>query len=184
MVHLLVSYNGTRFTFLHDFGHLLLSQLEATLEGCPIDIRVRTTKVDGETYLWPDSNHDDHIHRPLLLEDMSSYELAMQYKKVIKSEKAIKENFEFHNSEPPNAHHNDEIDNDGNSVGSNEVTVHLNPIQDNLNFLPLHPGSCFTKLLPLKNWVVLMMYYNGARICSIFKLRIRDDECDDNTHDQ
>ena len=43
LAHLIVSQNGTRFTFSHDFGHLLVSQLEATLEGSPVDVRVRTT---------------------------------------------------------------------------------------------------------------------------------------------
>ena len=36
MAHLLVSFNGTRFTCSHDFGHLLVTQLEDTLEGRPI----------------------------------------------------------------------------------------------------------------------------------------------------
>ena len=78
-----------------------MTQLEATSEGRPIDVRVRTTKVDGDTYLWPDSNSNDYIHHLLLLEDVSLYELAMNYKKVIKSKKAIKESLEFHDSEPP-----------------------------------------------------------------------------------
>jgi len=38
MAHLLVSFNGTRFIFSHDFGHLLVTQLEATLEGLPINV--------------------------------------------------------------------------------------------------------------------------------------------------
>ena len=50
LAHLIVSQNGSRFTFSHDFGHLLVTQLEATLEGHPVDVHVRTTKVDGEMY--------------------------------------------------------------------------------------------------------------------------------------
>ncbi len=73
-----------------------------------------------------------------------------------------------------------------NSVGSDDVIVQLNPTQENLDFLSSHRGQCFTKLSHLKNWVVpmIMMYYNGARLCSIFKLQIHDNECDDSTHDQ
>ncbi len=45
LVHLILSQNGTIFIIYHDFGHLLVSKLEATLEGSPIDVRVQTTKV-------------------------------------------------------------------------------------------------------------------------------------------
>ena len=71
-------------------GHLLVTQLEATLEGLPIIVQVRTTQVDGKTYLWPDSNSNDYIHCPLLLERLSSYEVEMNYKKVIKSKKQLR----------------------------------------------------------------------------------------------
>jgi hypothetical protein len=90
LAHLIISQNGTRFTFSHDFGHLLLSQLEATLEGSPIDVRVQTTKVDGKTYFWPDSSSDDYIQHPNALDGMCSYEMAMYYKKVVKSKSAVR----------------------------------------------------------------------------------------------
>ena len=38
LAHLIISQNVSTFTFSHDFGHLLVTQLEATLEGCPIDV--------------------------------------------------------------------------------------------------------------------------------------------------
>jgi len=94
----------------------------------------------------------------------------MQYKKVIESKKAIKDSFDFPYCEPPRDQHNYDIDKDCNSVGSGEITVHLNSNQDNIDFLSLHPGHRFTKLSPLKNWLVPMTYYDGARLCSIFKL--------------
>ena len=90
LAHLIVSQNGTRLTFCHDFGHLLVSQLKATLEGSPVDVRVRTTKVDSETYFWPDSSSEDYIHRPNALDGMCSYEMAMYYKKVVKSKTAVR----------------------------------------------------------------------------------------------
>ena len=82
--HLIVSQNGSRFTFSHDFGHLLVTQLEATLEGHPVDVQVRTTKVDGETYFWPDSSSEDYIQRPTSIEGVCSYEVAMYDRKVLK----------------------------------------------------------------------------------------------------
>ena len=93
LARLIVSQNGSRFTFSHDFEYLLVTQLEATLEGHPVDVRVRTTKVDGETYFWPDLSSEDYIHRPTSLEGLCSYEVAMYYKKVLKPKNAIKKCF-------------------------------------------------------------------------------------------
>ena len=46
--HLLVSNGGSRFKFSHSFGNLLVGQLEATLEGWAIDVRVRTNIYKGD----------------------------------------------------------------------------------------------------------------------------------------
>ena len=86
MAPLLVSLDGTRFTYSHDFSHLLVSQLEATLEGDPVDICIRTSKFGNTSYIRPDSTRDDYIHRPPALERKCAYEMAMQYKKTLKSE--------------------------------------------------------------------------------------------------
>lgn len=59
------------------------------------------------------------------------------------------------------------------------MRVHSNPTQDNHDFFSLHPGHHFTRLSPLKNWVDLVLYNDDARLCSIFKLQIHDDECDE-----
>jgi hypothetical protein len=37
--------------------------------------------------------------------------------------------------------------------------------------------------MKLQHWVVPMMYYDGARMSSIVRLRINDDVCDENTHE-
>ena len=66
MAHLISCNNGSHFTFWHDFSDLLVGQMEATLEGQDINVRIRTSKVpDGEFKCWPDSLADDYIHRPL-----------------------------------------------------------------------------------------------------------------------
>ena len=93
MAHLLVSFDGSRFQFSHGFGKLLVSQLEATLEGLPVDLRIQTTKGNDKTNLWPDSSSEDYIHRPKLLQDICSYEMAMTYKKVVQSKMAVKQSF-------------------------------------------------------------------------------------------
>jgi hypothetical protein len=73
---------------------------------------------------------------PLLLGGLSSNELVLNYKKVIKSKKVIKESFEFHDNEPTNDHHDDDSEDDRNSIDSDEVTLHLHPNKDNLDVLP------------------------------------------------
>lgn len=176
LAHLIVSLNGTRFTFSHDFGHLLVSQLEATLEGSPVDVRVRTTKVDGETYFWPDSSSEDYIHRPNSLDGMCSYEMAMYYKKVVKSKSAVRASLNV--STDLRSKEND----DGDDVLASDDEMFQSTSTGNTSeFLATHPGSQFTKLSKLKNWVVPMTYYDGARLCSIFNLCIGKQECDENT---
>eukprot|EP00956_Cyclotella_meneghiniana_P040604 scaffold200404_cov30-Cyclotella_meneghiniana.AAC.1 len=49
MAHLLISLNGHRFQFSHQFGHLLVSQLNAELEDEETLCRVKPIKVIGET---------------------------------------------------------------------------------------------------------------------------------------
>ena len=44
MAHLLVCQGGTRFQFSHGFTDLLVGQLEAALEGKPVDFRLRTNR--------------------------------------------------------------------------------------------------------------------------------------------
>ena len=44
MAHLLVCQGGTRFQFSHGFTDLLVGQLEAALEGKPVNFRLRTNR--------------------------------------------------------------------------------------------------------------------------------------------
>ena len=146
LAHLIVSQNGTRFTFSHDFGHLLVSQLEATLEGNPVDVRVRTTKVNGETYFWPDSSSEDYIHHPSSLNGLCSYEVAMHYKKVLKPKSAIKESFSIYSNTTNTENDEDDICDD-----SDDDVCDSMPTGNNFEFLTTHPGYCFTKITKVKN---------------------------------
>ena len=66
MAHLISCNNGSQFSFSYDFSDLLVGQMEATLEGQDINVRIRTSKIPGgEFKCWPDSLADDYIHRPL-----------------------------------------------------------------------------------------------------------------------
>ncbi len=88
MAHLIPSNGVLRFVFSHDFSDLLVSQMEVTLKGQDINVRIRSNKLpDGQFKSWADSLADDYIHRPLgeNFEMMSFYEMTQQYKKVFKS---------------------------------------------------------------------------------------------------
>ncbi len=88
MAHLIPSNGGSRFVFSHDFFDLLVGQMEATLEGQDINIRIRTNKLQNEQLIsWADSLADDYIHRQLgeNFEMMSFYEMTQLYKKVFKT---------------------------------------------------------------------------------------------------
>jgi hypothetical protein len=65
MAHLIPSNKGLRFVFLHDFSDLLVSQMEATLKGQDINVRIRSNKLpNGQFKSWADYLADDYIHRP------------------------------------------------------------------------------------------------------------------------
>jgi hypothetical protein len=52
--------------FSHVFSDLLVGQMEATLEGQDINVRIKTSQVhDSDSKCWPGSLADDYIHRPL-----------------------------------------------------------------------------------------------------------------------
>ncbi len=79
MAHLIPSNGGSRFVFSHDFFDLLVGQMEATLEGQDVIIRIRTSKLtNGQIKSWPDSLADDYIHRPVNhdFEVVSFYEMT------------------------------------------------------------------------------------------------------------
>jgi hypothetical protein len=45
MAHLIPYNNGSRFLYSHDFSDLLVGQMEATLEGQGINVRIRSNKL-------------------------------------------------------------------------------------------------------------------------------------------
>jgi hypothetical protein len=86
--HLIPSYGGSHFVFSHDFSDLLVGQMEATLEGQDINVRIRTNKLsDGQFKSWLDSFADDYIHHPVndKFEVMSFYKMTSCYKKGIQN---------------------------------------------------------------------------------------------------
>ena len=74
MAHLISCNNESRFVISHKFSDLLGRQMEATLEGQDINVRIRTNKVPGdELKCWPDSLADDYIHRSLYKKNLKTF---------------------------------------------------------------------------------------------------------------
>jgi hypothetical protein len=64
MAHLIPSNGGSHF-FLHKFSDLLVGQMEVTLQGQEINVRIRTNKLaNGQFKSWSDSPADDYIYWP------------------------------------------------------------------------------------------------------------------------
>lgn len=141
MAHLIVSLDGTRFEFSHKFGHLLISQLEATLNGENTDFRIRTMTINKQQHIYHDSTSEDYIFRPRHLEDKCAYYMTMWYKKTTKSAKQIKQS----------------LDNPNNQSQSDSE----------LNFLEGHSGRHFTKLRKLPSSVIPIMFYDNERLADL-----------------
>jgi hypothetical protein len=65
MAHLIPCNNGSRFVYSHEFLDLLVSQMEATLEGQDITVRIHSSKLEENIITWPESLADDYLHRPI-----------------------------------------------------------------------------------------------------------------------
>ena len=68
----------------------------------------------------------------------------------------------FHDSERPNAHDDNDSYKNGESVGSDKITS----------------GYYLTKLSALKSWEDPSTHNNGARLSCILNLQIFDNECE------
>ena len=60
----------------HEFSDLLVTQMEATLEGQDTTVRIRSSKYEEKITTWPESLADDYLHRPIdnEFEQMCLYE--------------------------------------------------------------------------------------------------------------
>ena len=70
----------------HEFSDLLVTQMEATLEGQDTTVRIRSSKYEEKIITWPESLADDYLHRPIdnEIEQMCLYEMTSRYKKSFK----------------------------------------------------------------------------------------------------
>ncbi len=104
MAHLKPSNRGSCFVFSHDISELLVGQMEVTLEGQDVNVRIKIGKLtNGKIKSWPDSLADDYIHCPQHqdFEHMSFYEMTRCYKKVFKPlQRESKEGYKFSDTHP------------------------------------------------------------------------------------
>lgn len=168
MSHLMVCNGGTRFTFSHEFGNLLVSQLEATLDNKEIHVRLRTNMSGGKTVIWPDSSADDYIHRPdsPIFDVMCSYEMAMRFKKVCKTFKEMRNNAV-----------SDNFDIDENVDGN----IHRRRTQK-FAFRDSHPGKEFCHLVELSLIVIPKIHLPKGKLCSIQKMGFKKCTTTDNVN--
>jgi hypothetical protein len=85
MAHLLISQNGSRFSFSHKFKDLLVNQMLNFLNGDVIAdfvLRRRNKGCQGELDVWADYSINDYIYRPESLENVSFYQFGLQYQKI------------------------------------------------------------------------------------------------------
>ena len=178
MAHLLVCNNGSRFQFSHDFGNLLVGQLEATLEGRPTDVRVRTNVLKGERIVWPDSSADDYIHRPNHedIDQLCSYELTMLYKKKYK---------QFREMAGSVGVGDDSISGDEDEEGDagddcdNNMAQHYE--KEKYAFVDTHPGHSFSHLAKLKLLVIPKVALPQMKLCNVEDLEIKSENPSDDT---
>ena len=171
MQHLLVSNGGSRFNFSHGFGNLLLGQLEATLEGRPIDIRLRANLHKGDKVVWPDSASDDYIHRPVgtKFDKMCAYKMTMYYKKSFKTFKQM-ENISARDASARDDDEEDDLVRDG--ISDFEQFNGQGYSKKKHPFKHTHPGRHFSHLAQLNLWVVPKVFIPKGKLCKIEELEI------------
>ena len=93
MAHLLLSQEGTRFSFSHTFKDLLLGQMLNRLSGKnPGDFVLRRRmKNETDADMWPDFSVNDYLFRHDCLRHISFYEFTSRFEKaILSSERMMK----------------------------------------------------------------------------------------------
>ena len=206
MAHLLMSFDGHRFQFSHKFGHLLISQLEATLEGNPIDCRLRSLKFNGRTHFYGDSTSADYIHRPICLEDKCACYISMWYTKSKKTKKEIRDyianndvDMEDDDDNTTTTESSSESHENGvyeqnvsirETAPSEEIDQDMSDDTENIDstkstksnnadeseFTKGHEARMYTKMIKRTQWVVPMMFYDGDSLCNMEHLQLGHSE--------
>jgi hypothetical protein len=91
IAHLIPCNSGSRFVYSHEFSDILVSHIEATLEGQDVTVQIRSSKLEEKIITWPQSLADDYLHQPIdkEFEQMCLYAMTSCYKESFKLVKAI-----------------------------------------------------------------------------------------------
>jgi len=174
MGHLLICQGGTRFNFSHDFTNLLVTQLEAALDGKPIDFRLRINRYRKQRIVWRDAHCDDYLHRPEgnKFEKMCAYEMSMRYKKKYLSFKQMSA-LEMINLDENSDDEEQEAIADLDAMYSGKF----------FPFMKSHPGSQFSHLAELNCDVIPKLSLPEGKLCDIELLRLGEIDIDDDVKD-
>lgn len=157
MAHLLISQDGERFVYSHEFSHLLLSQMEDVLDQKEINFILRRNKdAEGNELQWPDSAANDYIYRlgdNQEIQNQSFYEWMMKYEKKFYSQKELKDKENGTNNQ--------------NDAESNK----------RFPFTEEHPGSKYSFMIKRKHHVIPIVYIREGKMCEIPELQIGNGSC-------
>ena len=177
MAHLLGCQNGTRFKFSHNFSDLLVTQLEAVLEGNPIDFRLRVNSKDGEEYVWKDISSYAYLYRPNngKFEKMCSFRLFMKYKTKYLT---FEEMDRIRRAKKKNAS-NDSDDTDDDDIYENRQKFNGNIFP----FLDGHPGKEFSHLAELDLEEIPKISLPEGKLCDVALLKVLESDVDETVHE-
>ena len=182
MQHRLVCNGGTRFLFSHQFNNLLLTQLEAILDGKDVKVRIRSNKLCGEQMLWPDSPGFDYLERPkiCMFDEMCIYEFTMYFRKTFKSASQMRNNIP-ESSKIEIRHGGSEQDESIVGLEDDKERYMGQGFSRKWTFTDEHPGSQFCVIAELKKMVIPKIFMPQDRLPHIRDLKIDDIEVDDHT---
>ncbi len=84
--HLIPCNSESRFVYSDEFSDILVSPMEATLEGQGVTVQIRSSKSEEKIITWPESLADDYLHQPIAkeFEQMCLYAMTSLYYKRFK----------------------------------------------------------------------------------------------------
>ena len=162
MAHYLVQHDGERFSASHKPKHLLITQLQDTLDDKAVNFTLRRTnkaKADGTVVQWPDSSSHDYVHRPKKLEDVCAYEFTEQYEK------------KFYSFKDMDANKQDLI-----APGTED--------SERYRFIEGHPGQEFAYIIKLKLSAVVVTSLPKGKLCLVRDLELDTDTPSDVVKDK
>jgi len=170
MAHYLVQNGGSRFKASHGPKHLLIYQMEDTLDNKAVNFTLRRTnksKANGTVVRWPDSSSHDYLHRPgddevdgnNFFEDMCAYEYTELYEK------------KFFSFKDMDADKQDTI-----ATGREDSKRY--------RFIDSHPGREFAYIEKMKLPAVAVVSLSEGKLCLVRDLELDTDMPSDDVKDK